>query len=92
MDCRYIVSLTDGRVVPFFPQEDAIPSNYVQVPPALLKKWNNGEYKDGVALAKECLMANSNVGAEKVAKSVENIDGAAVEDVDVPAKPGRRRQ
>lgn len=73
MNCRIIVSLVDGRVVPYF-ADDAIPSNYVLVPESLLKKWEDGKYKDGVSLAKECLMANSSVGTEKDKKSIEKVD------------------
>lgn len=90
MNCRYIVSLTDGRVVPFFPADDAIPSNFVQVPEALLKKWNNGEFASGLDLAKVALMGNASVGTERVEKSVEKIADDKAEDAKGEDKPSKK--
>lgn len=72
MDCRYIASLVDGRVVPYFP-DGAIPGNFVQISDALLKKWNNGEFANGIDLAKAALLGNAAVGTERVEKPVEKL-------------------
>ena len=57
-----IASLTDGRVVPWFPKEDPVPQGYVVVPPSFLAKFAAGEIADGVALAKAALAADAEVG------------------------------
>lgn len=64
MSCetKIIVSITDGRVVPWFSSEDPVPAKFVVVPPALLVKFKSGEIADGKALAKECLAADAEVG------------------------------
>lgn len=90
MDCRYIVSLTDGRVVPFFPTEDAIPNNFVQISDALLKKWNNGEFSNGLDLAKAALMGNASVGTEAAKKSVEKLNDDKAKDAKGEAQPSKK--
>lgn len=59
---KMIASLTDGRVVPWFPKEDPVPQGFVVVPPSLLAKFSAGEIADGVTLAKAALAADAEVG------------------------------
>ena len=68
---KMIASLTDGRVVPWFSEEDPIPQGFVEVSPSLLAKFLAGEIADGVALAKAALAADAEVGTAPANTSVE---------------------
>lgn len=59
---KTIASLIDGRVVPWFSEEDPVPEKFVVIPDALLAKYKSGEIADGKALAKAALAANAEVG------------------------------
>ena len=59
---KTLASLTDGRVVPWFSEEDPAPAGFVFVPDALLAKYRSGEIADGVTLARLSLADNAEVG------------------------------
>ena len=52
---KVIASIADGRVVPWFSEEDPVPDGFVVVPPDLHVKFTAGEIADGVSLAKAAL-------------------------------------
>ena len=59
---KMIASIADGRVVPWFSEEDPVPQGYVVVPTNLHAKFAAGEIADGKALAKAALAADAEVG------------------------------
>lgn len=68
---RMIASAADGRVVPWFSEEDPVPPGFVVVPPALHAKYAAGEIADGKSLAKAALAAGSELGVPAANTSVE---------------------
>ena len=68
---KVLASIADGRVVPWFSEEDPPPAGFVVVPPELHGKFAAGEIADGMALARAALAANAEVGVAKPNTSVE---------------------
>lgn len=59
---KTIASLIDGRVGPWYSDEDSIPEGFVVVPEALLEKYRTGEIADGKVLARTALAQDAEVG------------------------------
>ena len=83
---KTIAGIADGRVVPWFMDDEPIPAGFVSVPETLLAKYESGEIADGKALAKAALSANAEIGTarQNVAtpppkKAVGDVDPGAVD-------------
>lgn len=63
---KHIASITDGRVVPWFSDEDPVPTGFVVVPDELFAKYQSGKIADGKALARAAIAANAEVGTAKL--------------------------
>ena len=59
---KTIASLVDGRICPWYSDEDPVPEKFVVIPDALFAKYKSGEIADGKALARAALTANAEVG------------------------------
>lgn len=66
---KLIASLVDGRVCPWYSEEDPIPAKFVVIPDKLREKYIKGEITDGKALAKMALAEDGSV----VGTAVQNV-------------------
>jgi hypothetical protein len=64
-----IASLVDGRVCPWYSEEDPIPAKFVVIPTKLREKYIKGEITDGKALAKMALAEDGSI----VGTAVQNV-------------------
>lgn len=78
---KTIASLVDGRVVPWYSDEDPVPEKFVVIPDALYAKYKSGEIADGKALARAAIAENAEVGTahQNVATPPPKKAGGAVD-------------
>lgn len=91
MAAKILASLIDGRVVPWFSEEDPIPAKFVVIPDGLYERFKAGEITDGKELARQALADDAEIGTAKmnvaVPKKVAPAGDADPGGVDVESVP-----